>query len=132
MKSFVVSFHQEDNVDTMQIQKLDDTEFDQATEGGARHLFDLDTNIGYFIFMDAEDIDGDVSHLMIQFEGDNESPSAYYSFSLQDFYEFMALFLSGQEPEDEEEEGDEQEYGPMHHLGHLLHHIVEEGNSLKP
>ncbi|WP_409288168.1 cytosolic protein [Peribacillus sp. SCS-37] len=129
MKSFVVSFHQEDNVDTMQIQKLSSEEFDESAAGGARHLFDLDTNIGYFVFMDAEDIDGDISYMIVQFEGESETPQAYYSFSLEDFYEFTALFLSGQS---EAEEDEEQEYGPLQHLGHLLHHIIEEGQSLNP
>ncbi|WP_026693996.1 hypothetical protein [Peribacillus kribbensis] len=133
MKSFVVSFHQEDHVDSMQIQKLNSSEFDGATEGGARHLFDLDTNIGFFVFMDAEDADGDISHLIVQFEGENEQPSAYYSLALQDFYEFMALFLSGQDyEEDGDVEEEEQEYSPMNHLGHLLFHIAEEGKSLQP
>ncbi|WP_409298841.1 cytosolic protein [Peribacillus sp. SCS-26] len=129
MKSFVVSFHQEDNVDTMQIQKLNSEEFDESAAGGARHLFDLDTNIGYFVFMDAEDADGDISYMIVQFEGESETPKAYYSFTLEDFYEFTALFLSGQS---EAEEDEEQEYGPLQHLGHLLHHIIEEGQSLNP
>ena len=31
-----------------------------------------------------------------------------------------------------EEEEESEEYGPVHHLAHLLHHIVEEGKAVKP
>lgn len=51
MKSFIVGFHQEDNVDSMQIQKLNQQEFENATAGGTRQLFELDTNIGFFVFL---------------------------------------------------------------------------------
>lgn len=130
MKSFVVGFHQEDNVDAMQIQKLGKEDFDKATEGGTRHLFELDTNIGFFVFFDAEDADGLVSYMVLQYEEDNEEPVACYSFQLKDFYEFMALYLSDLGYNEEMEEEDE-EYGPIHHLAHLLFHIVEEGQSLE-
>jgi hypothetical protein len=133
MKSFVVSFHQEDNVDTMQIQKLNEEDFGNATEGGTRHLFELDTNIGFFVFFDAEDKDGVVSYLALQYEEENEDPTACYSFRLEDFYEFMALYLNDLEFNDEEteEEEQEQEYGPIHHLAHILFHIVEEGKDIE-
>ena len=39
MKSFVVGFHQEDNVDSMQIQKLSQEDFEKATEGGTRDIY---------------------------------------------------------------------------------------------
>ncbi|MBI0577505.1 cytosolic protein [Neobacillus cucumis] len=130
MQSFIVSFHQEDNVDSMQIQKLSQEDFEKATEGGTRHLFDLDTNIGFFVFFDAEDVDGVVSYLMLQYEEDNEEPVGCYSFRLEDFYEFMALYLNDLEFNEETEE-EEEEYGPIHHLAHLLFHIVEEGKDIE-
>ena len=132
MKSFIVGFHQEDNVDSMQIQKLNQEDFDKATEGGTRQLFELDTNIGLFVFFDAEDADGDVSYMVLQYEEDNEEPVACYSFKLEDFYEFTALFLNGQDfSEEMDEEEDEEEYGSIHHLAHLFFHIVEEGKDLE-
>ncbi|MCM3765927.1 cytosolic protein [Neobacillus niacini] len=130
MQSFVVSFHQEDNVDTMQIQKLNQEEFENASEGGTRHLFELDTNIGFFVFFDAEDIDGDLSYMVAQYEEDSEEPNAYYSFQLKDFYEFMALYLNDLDY-NQDDEGEEEEYGPIHHLAHLLFHIAEEGKDLQ-
>ncbi|OLS38460.1 cytosolic protein [Bacillus sp. MRMR6] len=135
MKSFVVGFHQEDNVDSMQIQKLNQEDFSKATEGGTRHLFELDTNIGFFVFFDAESEDGDVSHMVLQYEDPNEEgvdedPVACYSFQMKDFYEFMALYLNDMEFNEEVSE-EEEEYGPIHHLAHLLFHIVEEGKDLE-
>lgn len=133
MKSFVVSFHQEDHVDSMQIQKLNEDDFTKATEGGTRHLFELDTNIGFFVFFDGADADGVVSYLVLQYEENNEDPTACYAFRLEDFYEFTALYLNdlefNEEANDEDEE--EQEYGPIHHLAHLLYHIVEAGNGIE-
>lgn len=129
MKSFIVSFHQEDNVDAMQIQKLNQEEFEKATEGGTRHLFEIDTNIGLFVFFDGADADGSLSYMVLQYEEENEDPSACYSFQLKDFYEFMALYLN--DIDYEEVEGEEQEYGAMQHLAHLIFHIVEEGRDLK-
>ncbi|AZV43162.1 cytosolic protein [Peribacillus asahii] len=133
MNTFIVGFHQEDNVDSMQVQKLTEAEFEKSTSGGIRRLFELDTNIGFFVFLDAEDEEGDVSHLVLKYEEDAEDaedPSDFYSFSQNDFYEFMALYLHGIDELEEEEES--EEYGPVHHLAHLLHHIVEEGNAVKP
>ncbi|MCK1993365.1 hypothetical protein [Peribacillus muralis] len=132
MKTFIVSFHQEDNVDSMQVQKLTAAEFEKTTSRGFRRLFDLDTNIGYFVFFDAEDDEGDLSHLVLQYAEDNQDPSDCYSFSKPDFYEFMALYLQGMNDSEEDEEGDDEEYGPIHHLAHLMFHIVEEGKSVKP
>ncbi|WP_350298903.1 cytosolic protein [Peribacillus frigoritolerans] len=134
MNTFIVGFHQEDNVDSMQVQKLTAAEFEKATSRGFRRLFELDTNIGYFVFFDAEDDEGDLSHLVLQYEEDNQDPSDCYSFTKNDFYEFMALYLQGMdevEVEDEEDDANE-EYGPIHHLAHLMFHIVEEGKSVKP
>lgn len=135
MQSFVVGFHQEDNVDSMQIQKLNEADFEKATEGGTRHLFDLDTNMSFFVFFDSEDADGVVSHLVLQYEdqneeGANEDPVACYSFQMKDFYEFMALYLNDLEFNEEVNE-EEEDYGPIHHLAHLLYHIVEEGKDLE-
>ncbi|MCF7622736.1 MULTISPECIES: hypothetical protein [Bacillaceae] len=134
MNTFIVGFHQEDNVDSMQVQKLTSAEFEKATSRGFRRLFELDTNIGYFVFFDAENDEGDLSHLVLQYEEDNQDPSDCYSFTKNDFYEFMALYLQGMdevEVEDEEDD-DNEEYGPIHHLAHLMFHIVEEGKSVKP
>ncbi|MEV5116248.1 cytosolic protein [Peribacillus frigoritolerans] len=134
MNTFIVGFHQEDNVDSMQVQKLTSAEFEKATSRGFRRLFELDTNIGYFVFFDAEDDEGDLSHLVLQYEENNQDPSDCYSFTKNDFYEFMALYLQGMdevEVEDEEDD-DNEEYGPIHHLAHLMFHIVEEGKSVKP
>ena len=131
MQTFTVQFHREDEVEAMKVQKLNQQDFDKATEGGTRHLFDLDTNIGYFVFFDAEDAEGNVSYLVLQYEEDNEDPSACYGFELKDFYEFLALYLNDLEFGDEQEEREEEEYGPIHHLAHLLYHIVEEGNSIE-
>jgi hypothetical protein len=128
MNSFTVDFHKEDNVDTMQVLKLNEEDFEKATEGGTRHLFDLDTNIGFFVFFDAEDTERNVSHLVLQYGEDSEDPAACYSFQLKDFYEFMALYLNDLEFNEEvSEEEDEEVHGPIHHLAHLLYHIVEEG-----
>lgn len=136
MNSFVVSFHKEDNVDAMQIQKLNEEDFQKATEGGTRHLFDIDTNMGFFVFFDAEDTEGNVSHMLLQYEEDNEDPVACYSFQMKDFYEFMALYLNDlefneEENENENENEDDEVHGPIHHLAHLLYHIVEEGQAVK-
>ncbi|CAH0301010.1 cytosolic protein [Peribacillus simplex] len=134
MNTFIVGFHQEDNVDSMQVQKLTSAEFEKSTSRGFRRLFELDTNIGYFVFFDAENDEGDLSHLVLQYEEDNQDPSDCYSFTKNDFYEFMALYLQGMdevEVEDEEDDNNE-EYGPIHHLAHLMFHIVEEGKSVKP
>ncbi|MDQ0218841.1 cytosolic protein [Peribacillus cavernae] len=132
MNSFIVSFHQEDNVDTMQVQKLNQEELEKAAGRGTRRLFELDTNIGFFIFLDAEDDDGDLSYLVLQYEEESEEPSACYSFGMKDFYEFMALFLQDAYFYEESEEEQEEEFGPVHHLAHLLHHITEAGKDIKP
>ena len=134
MKSFNVTFHKEDNVDNMQIQKLNDEEYHNATIGGTRHLFEIDTNIGFFVFFDAEDKDGNVSHLLLQFEEEEEEPVACYSFAMKDYYEFMALYLNDLEFIDETEDQEEvelEESNSIHHLVHLLFHIIEEGNDLE-
>jgi hypothetical protein len=131
MKSFTVQFHREDQMENMTVQKLNEQDFEKATEGGTRHLFELDTNIGYFVFFDAEDAEGNVSYLVLQYEEDNEDPSACYGFELKDFYEFVALYLNDLEFGDEEEVDEEEQYGPIHHLAHLLYHIVEEGNLIE-
>jgi hypothetical protein len=133
MNSFTVTFHQEDNVDTMLVQKLTEQEFEKASEKGTRQLFELDTNIGYFIFFDAEDEDGDLSYLVFQYEENSEEPIACFSFEMKDFYEFAALYLQGMaDYEQSEEEEDDEEYGPIHHLAHLLFHVVDSGEDVNP
>lgn len=131
MKSFSAHFHKEDQVNAMEVKKLNEQDFEKVTEGGTRHLFELDTNIGFFVFFDAEDADGRESYLVLQYEDDNEDPSACYGFKLKDFYQFTALFLNDMEFSDETDDEEEEEYGPIHHLAHLLFHIVEQGNSVE-
>lgn len=133
MKEFTVSFHKEDQVDEMKVQKLSEEDFERVTEGGTRHLFELDTNIGFFIYFDAEDSNGKETYLVLQYEEENEEPSACYAFELKDFYQFAALHLNDLEFQDEqmEEDGEEEEYSPIHHLAHLMFHIVEEGKKIE-
>ena len=50
MKSFTVQFHQEDQTDTMTVQKLSEDDFNQVTEGGTRHLFELGYKYRLFCF----------------------------------------------------------------------------------
>jgi hypothetical protein len=130
MKTFNVKFHAEDQVETMIVGKLSGEDYEVATEGGTRHLFDLDTNIGFFVFFDAEDKAGKESYLVLQYEEESEEPSNCYAFELKDFYGFSALYLNDLEFNEElsEEEG---AYGPVQHLAHLLFHIVEEGKSVQ-
>ncbi|MFD3449799.1 hypothetical protein ACFDTO_35070 [Microbacteriaceae bacterium 4G12] len=130
MKSFTVQFHKEDNVQEMQVQKLNEEDFNRVTEEGTRHLFELDTNVGFFIFFDAEDAQGKESYLVLQFEEGQEDPSACYSFEMKDFYQFLALYLNDLEFNEEVNE-EEEEYGPIHHLAHLLFHIVEDGKTIE-
>lgn len=133
MKEFTVQFHKEDKVDAMNVQKLNEADFERLTEGGTRHLFELDTNIGFFIFFDAIDTDGNESYMVLQYEEDNEDPSACYAFELKDFYQFAALHLNDLEFQEENESMDEEEeeYSPIHHLAHLMYHIAEEGKTIE-
>ncbi len=132
MKEYTVEFHKEDGMENITVQKLSEEDFNRVTSGGTRQLFELDTNIGFFIYFDAVDESGKESYLVLQYEEENESPSACYSFELKDFYQFIALHLNDlQIDEDEEEEADEQEFGPIHYLAHLMHHIVEDGRSVE-
>ncbi|WP_251549920.1 cytosolic protein [Neobacillus muris] len=130
MQSFSVSFHQEDHVDAMLVQKLSEDDFEKATEGGTRHLFELDTNIGLFVFFDGADKDGAISYMILHYEEGNEDPAGCYAFQLSDFYEFMALFLQDLNYQEETEE-DEAEYGPIHHLAHLIFHVVDAGRDIE-
>jgi hypothetical protein len=130
MKSFKVNFHAEDKVGQMTVQKLGEADFERVTEGGTRHLFELDTNIGFFVFFDGADNEGNVSYLVLQYEEDNEDPSACYGFELKDFYEFTALYLNDLEFNEETNE-EEEAYGPVHHLAHLLYHVAEEGKKIE-
>jgi len=130
MKSYQVDFHHEDQVEQMTVLKLTEQDFDHATNGGARQLFELDTNLGLFIFLDGEDEEGKESYHVLRFEEENEEPSDYYSFELKDFYQFLALFMSQMYVEDDEE--DEEAYEPVQHLAHLLFHIVESGERVTP
>ncbi len=132
MKSFTVTFHAEDEMPMITVQKLNEDDFNRVTAGGTRHLFELDTNIGFFVFFDAEDTDGTEYYLSLQYEEDGEDPIACYSFQLKDFYEFMALYLNDLEFQGEEDENEEeQEYGSIHHLAHLLYHVAEEGKDVE-
>ncbi|WP_019155822.1 hypothetical protein [Robertmurraya massiliosenegalensis] len=130
MKTFTVHFHKEDQVDAMTVQKLSEEDFSKITEGGTRHLFELDTNIGFFVYFDAEDEEGKESYLVLHYEDEQEEPSSCYGFELKDFYQFIALHLNDLEFHDEQEE-EEEEYGPIHHLAHLMYHIIEEGKKIE-
>lgn len=130
MNSFSVEFHKEDQTDAMTVQKLSEEDFHAATEGGTRHLFELDTNVGFFVFFDAEDKAGKERYLILHYEEEQEDPSACYSFELKDFYQFTALYLNDLEFNEETNE-EEEAYGPVHHLAHLLFHIVEEGKTVQ-
>lgn len=130
MKTFTVHFHKEDQVDAMTVQKLSEEDFSKITEGGTRHLFELDTNIGFFVYFDAEDEEGKESYLVLHYEDEQEEPSSCYGFELKDFYQFIALHLNDLEFHDEQEE-EEEEYGPIHHLAHLMYHIIEEGKEIE-
>ncbi|MDF1509346.1 cytosolic protein [Robertmurraya sp. DFI.2.37] len=123
MKTFTVQFHKEDQADAMTVQKLSEADFSKVTEGGTRHLFELDTNIGFFVYFDAVDEDGKESYLVLHYEDEQEEPSGCYGFQLKDFYQFVALHLNDLEFQDEAEE---EEYGPIHHLAHLMYHIIDE------
>ncbi|MGD6880005.1 cytosolic protein [Bacillus infantis] len=134
MKSFTVEFHKEDQVEAMKVGKLNEEDFNIATEGGTRHLFELDTNVGFFIYFDAISKEGTESYLVLHYEEENEEPSACYSFELKDFYQFAALQLNDLEFSEEaggEGEGEEEVYGPIHHLAHLMYHIIEEGQKIE-
>jgi hypothetical protein len=136
MKSFEVHFHAEDQFSGMTVQKLSEEDFDKVVAGGARQLFELDTNFGFFLFADAEDSEGNQSYLALKYEDSEgeKSPSEIYSFELEDFYELLALFMSQVYFDDDpDNDGDEEEhYGPIHHLAHLLMHISESGSEVTP
>jgi hypothetical protein len=132
MKSFNVHFHEGDRVDTMTVNKLSEADFDEVAAGGTRQLFELDTNLGFFIFCDAEDANGKESYLALRYEEDADDPSDIYSFELKDFYDFMALFMSQMYFDEDNDDGEEEAYGPVHHLAHLLHHILSDGQNVTP
>ncbi|GLB61104.1 cytosolic protein [Cytobacillus sp. NCCP-133] len=130
MKTFTVNFHKEDQVQPMAIEKLSENDFEQYTEGGTRHLFELDSNIGYFVFFDAVDLKGKESYMVLHYEEDQEEPSACYAFELKDFYQFTALYLNDLDFNEENVQSDENAYTPVQHLAHLLHHILEDGKNI--
>ena len=127
MIEFEVGFHAEDGQELMHVRKLNEEEFILASALGSRKLFELDTNVGYFVFFDAADEKGTLSYMVLRYEDDSEEPEGCYSFELKDFYEFLALYTKGMNEMDGGE--DEQEYGPLEHLAHLLHHVAEAGNT---
>lgn len=134
METFKVDFHKEDQVDQMNVTKLSEDDFHKATEGGTRHLFELDTNIGFFVYFDAINSTGKEFYLVLHYEENSEEPSGCYSFELKDFYQFVALHLNDLEFNEEasnDEETEEEEYGPIHHLAHLMYHIIEEGKAVE-
>jgi hypothetical protein len=128
MKNFTVDFHKGDAIGQMTVQKLTEEDFNRVTEQETRQLFELDTDVGFFIFFDAQDEQGHASYLMLHYEGENENPSACYGFELKDFYQFTALYLNDLQFGSEAEE---VEYGPIQHLAHLLHHVLEEGKTIQ-
>ncbi len=138
MKSFSVHFHEEDSLDQILVEKLSEEDFEKAIAGGARQLFELDTNFGLFLFADGEDAEGKSSYLVLRYEeGEDEQPEDIYSFRLEEFFEMIALFLSQvyydeQMVDQTTEDGEGEEYGPVHHLAHLLLHIVDAGKDVEP
>lgn len=52
MRTFIASFHQENHIDSMQVQKLTASEFIEAGASGFRRLFELEKNVGSFVFFD--------------------------------------------------------------------------------
>ncbi|MCU9613558.1 cytosolic protein [Caldibacillus lycopersici] len=132
MKSFTVHFHQEDRVDQMNVMKLSEAEFDDQAAGGTRQLFELDTNLGFFVFVDAENHEGKESYYALRYEEDQDDPSDIYAFELKDFYDMMSLFMSQMYFDEDSDDGEEEAYGPVHHLAHLLFHIVEAGEDVNP
>lgn len=129
MKTFTVQFHEHDQADLMTVNKLSEQDFDTLSSGGVRQLCELDTNMGLFVFLDAEDGEGNESYHIIRYEEDREEPSDYYSLELKDFYDLIALFMSQTYIDDNDEE---DSYGPVHHLAHLLFHIVDSGKDVTP
>ncbi|MCU9595075.1 cytosolic protein [Caldibacillus thermolactis] len=129
MKTFTVQFHEHDQADPMTVNKLSEQDFDTLSSGGVRQLCELDTNMGLFVFLDAEDGEGNESYHIIRYEEDREEPSDYYSLELKDFYDLIALFMSQTYIDDNDEE---DSYGPVHHLAHLLFHIVDSGKDVIP
>lgn len=130
LKSYTVEFHKEDGMENIVVNKLSEDDFNTVTSGGTRQLFELDTNIGYFIYFDAVDDNGKESYLVLQYEEENEDPTACFSFELKDFYQFVALHLNDLQLDGQEEEGEEA-FGPIHYLAHLMHHIVEDGKNIE-
>ncbi|PKG23390.1 cytosolic protein [Niallia nealsonii] len=130
MKEYTVEFHKEDGMGNIVVTKLNEEDFNTATSGGTRQLFELDTNIGFFIYFDAVDESGKESYLVLQYEEEQEEPTACYSFELKDFYQFVALHLNDLQL-DEEGEEEEDAFGPIHYLAHLMHHIVEDGKAVE-
>ncbi|MGA5691326.1 cytosolic protein [Cytobacillus pseudoceanisediminis] len=132
MKNFTVMFHKEDNVQPMAVQKLNENDFELYTEGGTRHLFELNSNVGYFIFFDAIDKEGKESYLVLQYEGESEEPSACFAFELKDFYQFTALYLNDLDFNEGNNAGREEEaYTPIQHLAHLMYHVIEESKKIQ-
>ncbi|NCU19044.1 cytosolic protein [Pallidibacillus pasinlerensis] len=129
MKTFTVHFHEHDQADAMTVKKLSEQDFDTVSSGGVRQLFELDTNLGLFVFMDAEDNEGNETYHILRYEEDSEEPNDYYSLELKDFYDLVALYMSDMYVEDDE---DEDSYGPVQHLAHLLFHIVDSGKEVTP
>lgn len=134
MKEFTVILHEDDLLQEMRIKKLGSTEIDEVVASGARQLFELDTNIGLFLFADSEDHAGKTHYLVMRYEdGSAEDPADIYAFQLGDFYELVALYLS-QAYFDvlEQEIPDGEVDGPIYHLAHLLAHVVDAGKEIEP
>jgi hypothetical protein len=123
MNSFTVQFHDSDGQNSMTVEKLSKEDFDRRAAGGTRQLFELDTDFGYFLFLDGADGQGEEGYFLLRFTEGNDSPADFYAFRLKDFYDLAALYLSQNYFDDEEEE----EEPPVQLLVHLLYHIVEAG-----
>lgn len=136
MKEFTVHLHEGDALQDMHVKKLSLTEFDEMIAGGIRQLFELDTNIGFFLFVDAEDHDGKIHYLVMRYEEETmEKPMDIYAFQLEEFYEMVALYLSQAYFDEMEHEGKlpvGEVDGPIYHLAHLLSHVVMDGQGIDP
>ncbi|MFJ7859007.1 hypothetical protein ACIQZM_14045 [Peribacillus sp. NPDC097206] len=80
----------------MQVQKLTASEFIEAGASGFRRLFELEKNAGSFVFFD-QNWRRTPFHLILLYPEENNDPSDCYSFSRNDCYEFMVLYLQGME-----------------------------------
>jgi hypothetical protein len=66
-------------------------QYEEAAQAGVRHLFSL----GEFVFQDAMDAEGTLSHFVCASE-DESGGTSYFEIDLPVVYEFMARYLAGE------------------------------------